>query len=177
MDGYHRVEALLGLGRDSVEAIITPGEESQARWLAMQANMTHGVQLNRKECRAGFKAYIRAGQHKDDRGGYKSYRTISEELGFLSVGGVHRRLRIDFPVLARIMGEKGNGKWKGKGGLDEMEDPQRALARIAFDHLTKARAAIEGFTNPTERGEFIHHLKVLLGEIEQGDFQPYAPDF
>lgn len=176
VDGYHRVAALERLGAPTVEAVITPTEERKARWLAAQANLTHGVPLTTKERRAAFKAYIRAGQHKDERGGYKSYRTIAEELGFMSLGGVHRRMQLDFPRLAAKMG--GNENWKGKGVPDEdMPDPQQVLAGLAWGHLANARAALEGFTDPAARGEFIFKLEGLLKELRAGEFHPYTEDF
>lgn len=176
VDGFHRVAALARLGLPTVEAVIMPTEERKARWLAAQANLTHGVPLNTKERRAAFKAYIRAGQHKDGRGGFKSYRTIAEELGFMSLGGVHRRMREDFPTLAAKMG--GNENWQGQGAPDEDKpDPQRALAGLAWGHLTDARAALEGFTDPAARGEFIFKLEGLLQELRAGEFEPFTEDF
>jgi len=175
-DGHHRVAALERLGQTTVEALIIHTDERKVRWLAAQANLTHGVQLTTKERRAAFKAYIRAGQHKDARGGYKSYRAIAEELGFMSLGGVHRRMQLDFPALARKMG--GNEDWKGRGAPDEDKpDPQRVLAGLAWGHLTNARAALEGFTDPDARGEFIHKLGELLKELLAGEYHPYASDF
>jgi hypothetical protein len=175
-DGHHRVAALERLGQTTVEALIIHTEERKARWLAAQANLTHGVQLTAKERRAAFKAYIRAGQHKDGKDGYKSYRAIAEELGFMSLGGVHRRMGLDFPKLAAKMG--GNENWKGQGAPDEDKpDPQRVLAGLAWGHLTDARAALEGFTDPDARGEFISKLEEMLKELLAGEYHPYAPDF
>lgn len=176
VDGYHRVLALEQLGRFTVEAVIIPTEERKARWLAAQANLTHGVPLKNKERRAAFRAYIRAGEHKDGKGGYKSYRTIAGELGFLSLGGVYKRMGKDFPSVARKM--KGEVPLKGKGDPDRHHiDPQQELAAIAWGHLTDARAALEGFTDPTERGEFIFKLEGMLQELRAGKFQPFVSDF
>lgn len=176
VDGFHRVAALVRLGLSTVEAVITPTEVRKALWLAAQANLTHGVALTTKERRAAFRAYIRAGQHKDERGGFKSYRTIAEELGFMSLGGVHRRMQLDFPKLAAKM--SGNENWQGLGAPDEEKpDPQRVMAGLAWGHLTDARAALEGFTDPAARGEFIFRLEGLLTELRAGEFQPFTEDF
>jgi len=174
VDGYHRVQAQERVGRLEVEAVIVQATERDACWLAVQANLTHGVRLKPKEVRKAFRVYIKTRQHYDGKGKLKSYRTIAQDLG--GVRGfttIRVWMWADFRKIALKMG--GDEGWKGEGGLQEVTT--RTFAAISKDGLAQARAAFQGITDPEQRGEVIHYMVEMLTEMKRGEWQPYAPDF
>lgn len=172
VDGFHRVAALMRNGSCLVGAIVLETEESEARWLAASANLTHGLPLKAREIREAFKVYIRARKHYLGKNRLKSYRQIAADLGgqcpHTTVRGWMQRF---FPKVARRMG--GDENFKGDGGLMELASPQQVFAGSAHNHLAQARAALNGVIDPELRGEVIHSLEGLLAEAKRGTFAHY----
>lgn len=104
IDGWHRTEAHLRDGRNTIRATVIDATERDARWLAAKANMTHGIPLTRKEKRQAFAAFVRARQHiSGDR--WLTYQEIAKACpGCGGASTMHRWMWKDFPKVAEKMG-------------------------------------------------------------------------
>lgn len=175
VDGWHRLAALMEIGETITEVEVFPATEQAALWLAAQANLKHGLPLKSKEIRRAFKAYIKARQHRDSKGGLKSYRQIATDLGGLRSYVTIRAWMIkDFPRIAEQMRDEGMPL--GDGGL-KGTSPEASFRVITLSTLHKVRAAFNGVSDPETRGEVIHEVEVMLEEMKRGNFTPYEPDF
>jgi hypothetical protein len=164
-DGWHRVAALEHIGHTKVSAVVTEATENEARWLAAQANLTHGVPLKPKEYREVLRAYVRAGRVRTPKGRLKSYRDIAAEMGGATHFTTVRRWIVeDFPKLAR---EMGGGDKLGGNGMRE-GNPEANLAKVATDAVANAVAAARGITDPERRGAIICALEEALASIRAG---------
>lgn len=65
VDGFHRTKAheLEGVSEIAAEVVELP-TLAQAKWMAAEGNLTHGLPLQRQDRREAFKRFIRAGMHK-----------------------------------------------------------------------------------------------------------------
>jgi len=175
VDGWHRLAALEWIEATTVEVEVITATEQAALWLAAQANLKHGLPLKSKEIRRAFKAYIKARQHRDGKGGLKSYRDIASDLGNVRSHVTIRAWMIeDFPRIAEQMREENMPQ--GEGGLKH-QDPEASFRVITLSNLQKARAAFNGVSDPETRGEVIHEVEAMLEEMKRGNFTPYEPDF
>jgi hypothetical protein len=112
MDGWHRLAAQRklkesdGSPKTRVLATIETLTENEARWQAALANTTNGLPLHFTERVNVFHAFIKTGQHRRGKRGYKSYREIARELGGLAPKStVHRWMKEHYPKIARRMAE------------------------------------------------------------------------
>jgi hypothetical protein len=112
MDGWHRLAAQRklkesdGSPKTKVRATIEALTENEARWQAALANTTNGLPLRHTERVNVFHAYIKTGQHRRGKRGYKSYREIAKELGGLAPKStVHRWMKEHYPKIARRMAD------------------------------------------------------------------------
>lgn len=173
IDGWHRVEALRRLGRETVEATIQEASEREARWLAARANLTHGLPLKGSELRKVFRAYVTTRQHYDNEGYLKSYRDIAQDLGGArSHVTIRAWMMKDFPKVARLYGqERGQGAEGAPAG--ELGATLLDTARHAID---QALAASRGITDPADRGELIAEAEALLERLKAGgEWTPWQP--
>jgi hypothetical protein len=173
VDGWHRVAALERLGRGEVGAVVIPATDREARWLAAHANLTHGLPLKNKEIREVFRAYIRARQHLDGRGGTKSYRVIAQDLGGVKAYTTIRNwMQKDFREIAKRM--EGDERFTGDGGPGG-PGPSAVFTATAGQHLDNALAAFRGIEDPVERGQIIEQMERALEEMKEGGYS--RPDF
>ncbi|MGO4441474.1 hypothetical protein [Rhizobium sp. RAF56] len=116
VDGWHRTEAARRAGLQTVQAKVIQAELKELPWLAAQANMTHGLQLTRKDRRGCFRAYVKAGGHRTGRGsGVKSAKVMADDLkGIVSRHQLPVWMEKDFPSVFRAM--------KTGGLLDELKE-------------------------------------------------------
>jgi hypothetical protein len=178
IDGWHRVQALVSLGRDTVEAVVIEATEREARWLAASANLSHGQPLKKAEQRAAFKAFIRARKHIDKRRKGRpmlSYREIAPAIG-VSFATIRRWMMKDFPKIASAMGDD-EAPLKGRGGLDDREIVPPNAAERRFAEATSAiREAFKAVNDPDTRGRLIEDFEATLRALkDMGDWN--APDF
>jgi len=176
VDGWHRVQAMKSLGRDITLAVLVEGcDEAQVRWLAAQANLTHGLPLKSGEVREVFRAYVRAGKcWKGARGRSqsKSYREIAKDLGGLRTYGTIRTwMKKDFPRVFRRMSDSDN--LFGMNGGDHPLPPIDYLGP-AKEALQEALALARGVTDPRERGELIALAEVTVQALK--DAAPWTPE-
>ncbi len=164
IDGWHRVAAMERLGWRQAEAIVVKASKKEARWLAAQANLQHGLPLKTKEIRAVFRAYVKAGQHKKSKSDYKSYREMQKDLN-RPYTTIRNWMIKDFRHIAAKIG--GDENFRGKGGLsDDRFDPfgVEAKAMLALD---EALAAFQSTTDAMVRGQIIDRLDGLLKDMRQ----------
>jgi hypothetical protein len=169
VDGFHRVEALIEVGRTEVEAVVTPATRAVALWLAVQGNMAHGLQLTAQEKREGFRRYIRADQHVKPNGRLKSYREIGSELSRPHTT-VQKWMATYFPKIAAKM--RGGDQPMGNGGL--REDKRRTFASVVLEHARGIRTAGRGKMSPENRTWCIKETEEALQALREAG--PWTPD-
>ena len=175
VDGFHRVEAHLQIGADSVPAQIVDATKEDALWLGARANLTHGLPLKMKDLRGVFRRYIQTKQHRKPGGGLKSYREIAADLnGMRSHVTFRVWMRKDFLKLFQAMGRDDEGRATGglpDASLVEPNEVLHAEHQAALDALRSAA----GLLTPVQRWETIDALKATLAVFEELPRQ--APDF
>lgn len=173
VDGWHRVAALRSINRTTVEAEVFEATQSDAVWLAMMANLAHGLPLKSRERTAALRkaltAYIKAKRHRKGREltSIKSYREIADDFG----GHVrHTTIRnwmiADHPAVADLMGDT-EGKY-GDGGLQRTDEVVDTFAVTASDAIENALAAFQGVTCPKHRGHLITKMEAALQRMKDG---------
>lgn len=179
VDGWHRLAAFEQLDESSkIHAQIIEATETEALWLAAEANLQHGLPLKSAEIREAFRAYVKAKKHRNERGFLKPYRQIAQELGGLKHYGTIRNWMIkDFPRIANQYGHEETPS--GKGGL--MDDRIRigSLEDTARNALSAALAAFRGIDDPKKRGTVIKQAETILDEMKSGKVWSFDdnPDF
>lgn len=178
VDGWHRVEALVLLGRGRVAAEVFETTMKGARWEAAQANLRHGVRLKGTEYRKVFKAYIHARQHKDAKGQFKSYRDIASEIGGTRGHTTIRNwMMSDFPNIANAMG---GTEPAGEGGLvaPPRQHPEDEVLEAGMRGANNAANAARSLRDPVRRGYLIDELtKALKIAQESGPYELPSDDF
>lgn len=163
IDGFHRVEAHRRAGVSAIMAEITPVSEREARWLAAEANMAHGLPLTRSERREAFRAFVQAGRHLDARRRLLSLREMAKACGIGSHSTVLSWLKKDFPKIARQLREE----LPRGGGCRPAPVP--SLSEIAEESIRQAMAAACGIPCERERGALAAILRDAAGAIERGE--------
>ncbi len=175
VDGYHRVEAHLAIGRHGISAVIVDATKDDALWLASEANLRHGLPLKMKDLRRVFRGYIHAKRYRKPDGGLKSYRQIEADLnGMRSYVTIRAWMRKDFPKLFSSMGRDDEGR--ATGGLPDAPpvEPNEAIHAEHQAALQELRSAA-GLLTPVQRGETIDALKSTLAVFE--GLPNEAPEF
>jgi hypothetical protein len=175
VDGYHRVEAHLAVGRNEVPANVVEASKHEALWLAASANLVHGLPLRARDLRRVFQGYVHAHRYKKANGDLKSYREIASDLnGARSYVTFRAWMRKDFPKLFEQMSNE-DGK-EAAGGLSDSppDEPERALLADCHAALASLRSAATLFT-PSQRGDTIEALKETLLVFERLTFD--LPEF
>lgn len=169
LDGWHRVAAHQTFGATHVAAIITEASEREARWLAAEANLAHGLPLRAREVRDAFRAFIRARRHRvparaGGAPGRLSYREIAKALGGLVTHQtVSNWMHKDFPDIAREYGGEAGTPAEAPGP----EDPEEGFAKAAQEAIAQALSAARGVRNPERRGELIAAAEAALRELRE----------
>lgn len=175
VDGFHRAAAHDMRGISRIPAIIRDATQSEAQWLAAEANLRHGLPLRVKELRTAFRAMIRARRHVTTDGRLASYRELAGQLG-VPATTLWRWMQKDFPKIARKMG--GN-ELAPKGNKEEREDPAGGFLSAALDALGAVRANARGVHDPEDRGRLIEATEATLRALRDGGewHPPLPPDF
>lgn len=185
LSGFHRFEALKNIGQENVKAKIveTPLDASPhlLRWIGGSENLTNGLPMKKRDIRELFRAYVKAGQHKEGRG-FKSYRTIAKELALVTHQTLHNWMEVDFPGVFKAMGKADQdipNKAEGTGGRI-IYLPDFSLRNIELFHHDLLQAAKDA-ENET-RWEMREKLQELLKQFdmvapcEPPLFDTVAPD-
>lgn len=169
VDGFHRVEAMRRVGIISTEALVAEATRTEARWMAAEANLAHGLPLKPSEVRRVFKAYVRARKHYAGKGKLKSYRTIAQDIG-RHFTTIRAWMLEDFPKIA----EQYSGEQPGhaEGGLKEKQ--KASFREITTARLVEAVAASRGILSPQERAEVIREFQEATKAVAEGG--PWTPE-
>lgn len=167
VDGWHRLQALQLLERDSVEANITEMSMSEARWAAASANLAHGLPLKPKEVRNVFRAYITARRHYRPNGRLKSYREMAGELnGAVSYRTLIRWMEQDHPKIAKEMSMQHGGENKDQYHDGGPPRPNEIGAlQVAAMSLDNALAEARGMSSE-DRRVLLDYARRLLTRLE-----------
>lgn len=161
IDGVHRCMAWRG---GEIEAeIIEVRDLQHARWLAVQANLGHGLNLKASEKRTRLDRYVEAGEYYDrDAGGFKSWRQIGRELGMSHEGArkafKQRHVRV-FNDLSRRLGEEDEPSHKEL----TVEELREARQRGALDALVRGT---ETLIDAAKANVARIKTEALLGDVE-----------
>lgn len=169
VDGWHRVAAHQAIGSAAVEAMVRDATEREARWLAAEANLAHGLPLKPREVREAFRAFIKARRHRlpakpGAEPGRLSYRQIATALGgHVTHQTVHNWMQKDFPDTAREYAGEVTPPAEAPGP----DDPEEGFARAALDAIERAVAAARGVRDPGRRGALIEAAEGALREMRK----------
>lgn len=156
IDGFHRYDAAISIGRTWFEAVVTRMTEREALKASAIANLTHGLQLTKTERLNAFKQFIKGGGHLKARGQLKSYREIASELH--GIGG-HTTIRNwmikHFPRIARALGEERSGNCRAE---PPPVNPERERARAIRAALAEATQLLALVSDPEE----VYEIKTLV---------------
>lgn len=173
VDGWHRVAALKSINRTTVEAEVFKATQSDAVWMAMMANLSHGLPLKTRErtsaLRKALTAYIKAKRHRKGKEltSLKSYREIADDFeGQVRHTTIRNWMIADHPDIAELMGDK-EGKY-GDGGLQRNDEAADSFAVTAHDAIENALAAFQGVTCPISRGNLITKMEAALQRMKDG---------
>lgn len=165
VDGFHRIQAHRIAERHEIEAFIVDTSVEEARWLAAEANLTHGLPLKPADLQEAFKRFVKARRHRTARGRFKTYRDIAAELGGLKAHTTIRNWMLKyFPSIYRAMGSDDTKSGKRKGRDICHADMLKEEARKA---LLVLRNNVEGL-NQEDRLEMLKELNSILSEILLG---------
>ena len=177
VDGYHRAAAHEIIGAAFIEAEVIEASESEAQWLAAEANLRHGRPLKRAEVRKAFAAFIRARRFKEAAKGNHparllSLREISRELGGIVPHTTVRNWLIkDHPKVAGLYsGEE--DPWS-KAEPPAPEPAETIFTREAETAIRVAVTAARGVQDPQRRGQIIAATEEALREIREA--APWTP--
>ena len=175
IDGYHRYRAHEQERVRKIEARVIPcADMAEARWLATQANLTHGVPMRRKDHREMFRRYIEARKHRDSEGKFKGYRATQSELGGIaSLGTIWKWIREDFPKLATEAGqpecdaedEQSLGQETLSHDMRHMQDYGRGVKRTAGDSF-KRFGQRDREDTLSILGEIVFDTAMAIGDTE-----------
>lgn len=167
VDGWHRLEAAILLGRHSIIASIQTMSPSEAAWEAAAANLTHGLPLKSAEYREVFRVFVKAGKNRRGRS-YLSYRDIA-----LIVGSSHMTIRrwmeLDFPRLFRAMSKDSEHR--------PDTPPPDFRIRQAEERLLLVSATVDDavnqcvLMNETDRGILIFKVEAALLKMKEQPFE------
>lgn len=97
IDGYHRVQAARRARLTALPALIVETTLPEAKWLAVEANLKHGVPLTRAEGRTVFQRFVRAGKNRHPDGTAMSSRELARALPLGSHQSMLNWMKQDFP--------------------------------------------------------------------------------
>ncbi len=153
VDGHHRVRACELAGRDEIEARFTPGDKYDALVRAAKANAANGLRLGPKGQRKAFRMFIDGrGNHNPD-GSRMDYREIARALGGTrAYSTMHAWMKVEFPRLARAMGNPHKGRLKNP----ERKGPDLGQRVLALDKdpvlaIVNAWKGLAAFDPQTQR--------------------------
>ncbi|MCK8784255.1 hypothetical protein M0638_07675 [Roseomonas sp. NAR14] len=162
LDGFHRVSAYRERGILMVEAEVVATTTKEARWIAAEANMRHGLPLKPKEKQEAFRAFVRAGNLKDHRGHLRTLREVAQRFGLVGHTTILRWLRKDFPQVAR---QYAGGD--GGGMAPDVRSRLPSFHDTAAECIAQAVAAARGVDCRHQRGKLVVALRGALEEVER----------
>jgi hypothetical protein len=163
VDGWHRVAALEALGETEVRAEVVEGTRRDARWLAAEANLKHGLPLKTIEIRSVFRAFINSRQHVKPNGRPLSYRDIGKQLG-INHNTVRNWMKRDFPLIAARMGGFEDVDWNQTEDSYELELPLSLKKTLAA--IETLLLEFQSTSDPETRGTIVYEVRRLLNTLQ-----------
>lgn len=165
LDGFHRAQAAALAGVAHLRAVVVTCTPKEAPWLAAEANLRHGIPLNRAALRAAFRAFMHARKYRQGKDGLLSLRDIAERLG----GTIHhetvrRWMQRDFSSIARRYA----GEAPPKRREPDLPSAVDVLAETAGAAIANAVAAARGIQCPALRTILAGRLEDALKAITEG---------
>ena len=156
IDGFHRVAAAAEAGLTSLRAETVETTRMLAQWLAVEANMRHGVPIPRSQKREVFKRFVEAKQNRRPDGTPMSSREIARKLPLASHATMLAWMKEDFPkVHAEMVGNDPEDVQQEGSGDDRRRDEAMGNARWAEKQLTAALAKALKIIPEVELAEFL----------------------
>jgi ParB-like chromosome segregation protein Spo0J len=163
VDGWHRLTAAKLAGKQRINANVIEASEAEAAWLAVQANLKHGLPLKSADVCRAFQLYVKARKHRDAKGRLKPYRTIAMELGGQpSHVTVMRWMKRHFPKIAM---QYAGTDAPGSGGLREPRRLRIDFHRLAHEMVDQIETAYLGIEEDSEKRFLKEKLERLLKRI------------
>lgn len=170
VDGFHRVEAakLAGIWRLRAETVATT--EAEAPWLAVEANIKHGVPIPRTEKRAVFRRFVKAGRNRRADGFLMSSRQLASALPIGSHSAMLIWMREDFPAIhAEMVGEDYEEPTEDDENVDIERDQAIANVDWAERQLVVALAKARKHVTPEE---LAYTVRCALRALEEAIGRP-----
>lgn len=171
IDGWHRVEAHKFIGKRKIKAIVVEATRSDAKWMAAQANLEHGLPLKSKELQNVFKAYIESKQHMLPGGYYKSYRQIGREIGKTHHTIISWTRRFYPQLIGKMMSEDA-----GSNDFPRTTDDLSNYGEEVQQVLDMAYDGFQATSDPAARGWIIDYAEALVDRMKQSGGY-IKPDF
>lgn len=173
IDGWHRLNAVMSLGVETVPAIVERMSFREAMGRAARANLGHGLPLKKTELRRVFKLFIKSGDNRKKNKQLMSYREISTALnGCVGHTTIANWMKKDFPKIARMMGgiEHGNSQ----ADLPRV-DVQAHYHSQAYVGLEQAKVNFKELTCPQARYTLYEMARQMVAEM--GQYPMEQPEF
>jgi hypothetical protein len=178
IDGFHRLRALEVLGAVEAHCVkLGTATLREARWLAAESNLPHGLPLRNAEVREAFVAFVKAGRHRKEGGGLRSYREIGAAIG-RPPSTVFRWMHRHFPRVAAQMADDGMGDFSGAGGGRSARAslPSESPTGDILGWLHGVRLALATSEDPEVRWEVLTKAKAVVAAMEAAG-NVREPDF
>lgn len=187
IDGWHRVEAVRanerepiggGSGGSKIVAKVLAGEDDRKRWqwLAARANQRHGLPLPYKRRREVFRAYVKAGEHRESRergSPIKSARAMTRDLaGTVSHPTLLKWMQSDFPSVYRAMNERAEGDFAEEAPV--RETPDQCRLRVIAGSIEQMTAAFRAIDAQEVRDQVTKRVDKLLKELRKEPLRDYS---
>jgi hypothetical protein len=162
IDGFHRIAALKKTGAKVVEAVVTSEPESQWKWLAAKANLSHGLNLRSPEIHNAFTVYMESKQYQFKKGfKLKSYREIAADLGGYKRHTTIRHWMLkEYPEIAMMLGNK--DICFGSKEKEEKKNMTIETIEKAEGALENALALAKTLDDAEARGRIIGKVEEIL---------------
>lgn len=171
VDGFHRLKAHKGAGRDTINAQVAKMSRAEAQEEARLANTTHGKGLGSADKQKAFDALIVAGGHLDAFGAYKPSRTIAAEMNYIySHETIRKKLKaLGFELEDTVEFPHGFKAWGG-GESEEADDDLLAMERAAeAGGLLEAFGDIFYTLSDIDQRAMLATARVLVEALERGE--------
>jgi hypothetical protein len=172
--GWHRMEALTQLGRQTAEVIIIEGRlgitAAEVRVIGALDNTKNGEALNTRQRQQIFHDYMEAGMNRRGAVGLKSYREIVKELPCFKLGTVHGWMKKYHPDVARKMAKKHpEDEPEGWDGMRDMSKhaPQTVAIRQIKETLSTLHALVQQISSHYVRGDALKIIEEKITKLEK----------
>lgn len=164
IDGFHRVEAAKEAGLTSLRAETVETTMGLARWLAVDANISHGVPIPRSQKRDVFKRFVQARQNQRLDGTLMSSREIARKLPLASHATMLAWMKEDFPKIhAAMVGADPDAVAQEGSGDERRRDEAMGNVFWAQKQLT---AALTKALNVIPGEDLAEFVRTCLSDFE-----------